>query len=415
MSNSLAIAAATASVRNLLLRLIPLRDAELADLEVTTQPPDTARKGNTKAQLNLFLYQTVVNSAWRNMDMPRQVRPGEHGAPPLALNLHYLITAFGRGETDTDVVSHRVLGGAMSVLHDHMLLSPNDIRMAIADNDLAEQFERMRITPLSVNSEEMSRLWTTFQTPYRVSAGYEVTVILIDSRTPVRASLPVLRRGEADRGVIAVPAAIAVLRGIRYPRSQQAARLGENIILVGEQLGGADTVIRFTSLRLKDPLEFPLGTSGVAGEIDFHLPNPTEDPEALARWTPGFYIAALVVKRAGSPVIISNAVAFALAPQIKRSKNNAPVGTVISLTCEPRLVPGQQVLLLFGDRQLEPDSIASPADPIQASQLEFTVPGVEAAVYTLRLRVDGVDSNPMVYVGDPPVPSFNPEHQVTVT
>ena len=137
MSNSLAIAATTASVRNLLLRLIPMRDAELADLEVTTQPPDIARKGITKSQANLFLYQTVVNGAWRNMDMPRQVRPGETGAPPLALNLHYLITTFGRGEADNDVISHRVLGGAMSVLHDHMLLSPDDIRMAVADNDLA--------------------------------------------------------------------------------------------------------------------------------------------------------------------------------------------------------------------------------------------------------------------------------------
>lgn len=414
MSNSLAIAATTASVRNLLLRLIPMRDAELADLEVTTQPPDIARKGITKSQANLFLYQTVVNGAWRNMDMPRQVRPGETGTPPLALNLHYLITTFGRGEADNDVISHRVLGGAMSVLHDHMLLSPDDIRMAVADNDLAEQFERLRITPLSLSAEEMSRLWTTFQTPYRVSAGYEVTVVLIDSRKPVRASLPVLRRGEVNRGVIAVPGATAVLKEVRYSRSQSAARLGEDITLVGEQLGGADTVLRFTSLRLKAPVEFPLGTSAVGDEIDFHLPDPSEDAAALARWAPGFYIVAHMLKRVGSPALVSNAVAFALAPQIKLSSNTAPVGAVINLTCEPRIVPGQQVLLLFGDLQLEPDSSTSPVDATQPTQLTFTVPGVEAALYTLRLRVDGVDSSPMVYVGDPPVPSFNPAHQVTV-
>jgi len=85
-------------------------DGDLADLEVTTQPPDLARKGVTKAQLNLFLYQTVVNAAWRNQDMPRQVRPGENAGPPLALNLHYMITAYGRGDGDNDAVSHRVLG-----------------------------------------------------------------------------------------------------------------------------------------------------------------------------------------------------------------------------------------------------------------------------------------------------------------
>ena len=122
MSNTLAIAATTSTLRNLLLTQIPQLDGDLSDLEVTIQPPDLARKGVTKAQLNLFLYQTVVNGAWRNLDMPRQVRPGETGSPPLALNLHYLVTAYGRGETDTDGTTHRVLGGAMSVLHDHPLL-----------------------------------------------------------------------------------------------------------------------------------------------------------------------------------------------------------------------------------------------------------------------------------------------------
>ena len=42
--------------------------------------------------------------------MPRQLRPGESGTPPLALNLHYLLTAYGRGESDNDAVSHRVHG-----------------------------------------------------------------------------------------------------------------------------------------------------------------------------------------------------------------------------------------------------------------------------------------------------------------
>jgi hypothetical protein len=102
----------------------------------------------TKAQLNLFLYQTVVNAAWRNLDMPRQVRPGE--VAPLALNLHYLVTAYGRGETDNDGTSHRVLSGAMSVLHDHPVLGQSEIAASLPNNDLAEQFERLRITPLQL-------------------------------------------------------------------------------------------------------------------------------------------------------------------------------------------------------------------------------------------------------------------------
>ena len=160
MSNSLAIAATTATIRNLLLTQMSQRDSDLSDLQVTTQPPDLARKGITTSQLNLFLYVTMINGAWRNMDMPRQVRPGEVASPPLALNLHYLITAYGRGDTDNEAVSHRVLGGAMSVLHDHPVLGRDEIALALAGNDLGDQFERLRITPITTPLDEMSKLWT---------------------------------------------------------------------------------------------------------------------------------------------------------------------------------------------------------------------------------------------------------------
>ena len=132
MSNVLAIAATTRTLRNLLLTRMPALDAELSDLEVTLQPPDIARKGTSKAQFNLFLYQVVANAAWRNLDMPGQVRPGESAPPPLALNLHYLITAWGRGESDIDAISHRVLAAAMSTLHDRVVLDGNDIAQRTA-------------------------------------------------------------------------------------------------------------------------------------------------------------------------------------------------------------------------------------------------------------------------------------------
>ena len=73
MSDARAIAATTATLRTLLLRGVPLLDPTLSDLEVTAQPLDLARRGVTSAQLNLFLYETVVNGAWRNMDVPYQV------------------------------------------------------------------------------------------------------------------------------------------------------------------------------------------------------------------------------------------------------------------------------------------------------------------------------------------------------
>jgi hypothetical protein len=415
MSNALAIAACTATLRNLLLAQIPLLDTGLSDLEVTTQPLDLARKNVTKAQLNLFLYQTVVNGAWRNLDMPRQVRPGETGAPALPLNLHYLVTAYGRGENDNDSVSHRVLGGAMSVLHDHPLLSRSEISTALPGNDLGEQFERLKVTPLPMPLEEMSKLWMVFQTQYRISAAYEVTVVLIDSRAPVRAPLPVLQRGEGDRGVTTVAGLMPSPREVRPANSQPAARLGEDITIAGEQLTTADATVRFTNARLAQPIELAPVNGANPGELLVHLKNKTEDAGALSRWAPGFYTVALVVKKTGVPPMASNEVAFALAPQITVSPSNAAAGTVnLTLTCEPRIVEGQRVLLLFGDRQVKPDTLSSPADTTQPTTLSFAIPDVGAGSYVVRLRVDGVDSIPVAYGGTPPLPSFDPLQKVAV-
>jgi len=414
MSNALAVAATTATLRKLLLTQVPKLDSDLSDLEVTTQPLDVARKGITKAQLNLFLYQTMTNAGWRNLDMPRQVRQGETGVPALALNLHYLLTTYGRGESDNDAVSHRVLGAAMSVLHDHPVLSRAAIRTALAGNDLADQFEPLKITPLPLAIEEISKLWMVFMTQYRVSAAYEVTVVLIDSKTPVRSPLPVLARGPGDLGWPATASMAPVLTGIRPARSQQAARLGEDVAVEGGQLV-TSAQARFTSTRIAQPVELPVA-GGDASEITIHLPDKAADPGALTRWAPGLYTLALLVRRPGAPTIASNEVAFALAPQITVAPATAAHGTVaLTITCEPRIVTGQRVLLLFGDHQAEAASSSTPPDPAQPTTLQFSLPGVTAGRYLVRLRVDGADSIPVVYTGTPPVPSFDPAQMVVVT
>ena len=410
MSSTLAIAAATATLRNLLLTEVTLLDASLADLEVTTQPLDLARKGVSNAQLNLFLYQTVLNGAWRNQPMPGRVRPGERGAPPLALNLHYLVTAYGRGGADDEAISHRVLGGAMSVLHDHPQLERGEIAIALPNNDLGDQFERVKITPLPISIEELSKLWTVFQTNYRVSAAYEVTVILIDSHAPVKAALPVLKRGEEDRGPAASASLPPLLRSVLPPRSQSAARLGEDIVLTGERFVGPITV-RFSSFRLKNPVELAAQTVSGA-EISVHIPDQAEDASALSRWVPGFYTVTL----AAGPLSPANSeVAFALAPRITVNPLQAAPGTVVlTITCAPRIEPKQEVLLLFGEQPVDPKSVNTPADTTQPTTLTFSIPAVAPGHYVARLRVDGVDSIPVLYAGTPPMPAFDPAQTVSV-
>jgi Pvc16 N-terminal domain len=426
MSNGLAIAATTATIRNLLLTQLPLIDTELADLEVTTQPPDLARKGIVKTQLNLFLYQASVNAAWRNRDLPNQVRPGETGIPPLALDLHYLLTAYGRGEIDNDGISQRALGCAMGLLNDHALLGSDEIAAALTGNDLGEQIERVRITANPMGTEEMSKLWTTFQSQYRISTAYQVGVILIDSRRAVRSPLPVLRRGAADRGPVAVAGSAPVLELIRMPRSQSAVRLGESFVVVGKNLSLTATSITISRLgdapsSTSDDITIVPIAADAAGEIRVQIANagasPGDDPQALYRWHPGYYLLALRQTKPGLPAISSNALPFALAPRITLTPLAALAGTlVLTLTCAPRLRDGQRVHLILGDRQFAPDSVATPpGDLTLPSTLTFTVPSVEVGSRVVRLRVDGVDSIPATFVGNPAIAEFDPAQTLVVT
>jgi hypothetical protein len=414
VSDSLAIAAATGTLRNLLLAQVPVLDADLSDLDVTTQPPDVARKNVTKAQINIFLYQIAFNAAWRNRDMPNQVRPGESAFPPLALNLHYMLTAYGRGDSDNDAINHRVLAAAMSVLHDHALLGADEIRNALPNNDLADQIERVRITPLQFSVDELSKLWTGFQTNYRISTAYEVAVVLIDSRLPTRAPLPVLKRGPQDRGVTAVASAAPVLDSLQLPRGQSAVRLGDDIILNGRQLTPEGTSAFLTSTRVPDPVEVIPTAGDVPATLRLHLKTSTEDASAPARWAPGVYTVAVSVQRIGAPTVSSNELPVALAPVITVSPLAAAAGNItLNVTSMPRIRDGQRVYLLIADRLVSPQSITNPADATKPTALVFQVPSVAAGKYIVRLRVDGADSIPVDFSG--PTPEFDIQQRVVVT
>lgn len=411
MSNPLAIAAVTATLRNVLVNGIN-DDPGLAGALVSTQPPDRARGTNTVNQLNLFLYQTAVNAAWRNRDMPRQVAPGETGQPPLALTLSYLITAYGRD--NEDVPGHHLLGRAMSILHDHPLLGAAEIEAAFPDADLNDQIERVRITPQPLSLEELSKLWTTFQTQYRISAAYQVSVVLIESALAARSPLPVLTRGAGDQGITSQPDLIPpfpALTSALPPARQPAVRLGEILTLGGYHLDGASLTVRFSNPRLTAPVPHQV-LSSTATEVRVQVPDAAGDPNAPLRWVAGFYSVSVVVSRPGEPDRETNEIPFALAPRITGALPIAVVrvaGTAtIVLTTTPQVRPEQRAALLLGDREV----VAQP-HPAAIDTLTFVVPDAPTGEHFLRLRIDGVDSLLIDRTVTPPV--FDLNQRVTIT
>lgn len=400
MSNALVITATTRALRHLLATkvTIPAPPGPPVAVNVTTSAPDVVVKGLTAPTLNLFLFHTVINSAFSNAD----------GATPLALRLQYLLTAYGKGEADAGADSHTVLAAAMSALHDHPLLGTQELQDAYADSDIGSQIERLRITPLPLSIDELARLWSAFQTGYRMSVAYEVSVVLIDSQRALKAPLPVLRRGSEDRGAIVATGAAPVLTQAR----QKALRLGEVLEIEGESLAAGGT-LRFAGLSTDARAE--LAPEAIASTLKARLPALADGPDAYVRWAPGFYAVSLVV---GSPALLSNEVVFALAPTVTVDPNSvgavsAP-GDTITLTCIPRIRDKQRVQVLFGDRQLTPASIVNASPNSTPTQITFAVPAVPPGLWLVRLRVDGVDSMPVTIDGASKLPVFDPAQQVRV-
>ena len=384
MSNSLAIAAVTTTLRNILARGI---GEVLGSGIVTARPPDKARdNGDSSNQVNVFLYQTLPNASWRNTDVPGRVRPGETGQFPLALNLYYLITAYG--QDNEDVVGHQLLGQAMRVLHDYAILNPEDIRVALPESDLHNQVERVRITPVPLNLEEVSKLWTIFQTQYRISVAYEVSVILIDSKRPIKTPLPVLARGSDDKGILAQMGVIPpfpTLQGVQPPNLQPSVRLGERLILTGYHLQSeGDVVVRFMHPRWTRFRDVPAQAGATDREVVVELPERSQD------WPAGFYTVMVQVQQEGQ-VRMTNALSVSLAPQLVRF-DISPINR-LHVTCEPYIWPEQRVVLLVGDRELLPQVDGDePTVTEKTNTLVFNLRAIPSGDYFLRLRVDGVDS-----------------------
>lgn len=303
----------------------------------------------------------------------------------------------------------------MNILHDHPVLGADEIREALRGNDLHEQVERVRITPHPISLDDMSKIWNTFQTQYRISVTYQAAVVLIESTRATTTPLPVLTRGTGDQGVAAHPDLIPpfpTLQSIALPNNQPSACLGDEPTLCGHHLDGDNVALRLSNPRLTDPVPTQLLNSS-ATEIKLRLLNGDDDPTAPAKWLAGVYTIAVEISKAGEPDRTTNELPFSLAPRIT---SELPIIVVrdgggnanITLNCTPQVRPEQRAALLLGDREV-------PAQPheIQTDTLTFVVTDAVPEEYLVRLRIDGVETLLVDRTAKPPV--FDETQKVTIT
>ncbi|QSQ27592.1 DUF4255 domain-containing protein [Pyxidicoccus parkwayensis] len=397
MSNSLSVAAITATLRTLLFSHL---QGDFPDVDVTTMPPDKARsKDATHHQINIFLFQVTHNPNLRNMEMPTQGRMNEGGFSPLALRLSYMLTAYA--PADDDVAAHKVLGKAMLVLHDHAVLGPEELRTSLPGNDLYQQVERVRITPDQLSLEDVSKMWTAFQSQYRISVIYQVSAVLIESTRARRSPLPVLRSQISSQA--GLPAPFPVLQAVLPPDPQTGARLGETVVLQGGNLAGDTVAVRFNHPQWTAPVDVT-ASDITAARLSVAIPN------SPATWPAGMYSVAAVIVRAGEPTRTTNALPLALAPSLTSITVGARAGdnsVTLTVGFEPQVLVEQRVSLLVGDRE-----VSAPTRATAVASLAFVVPDAPTGEQYVRLRVDGVDSLRVDRSVTPPV--FHVSQRVTL-
>jgi hypothetical protein len=158
---------------------------------VTVGPLDSDADG---LRINWFLYRIDPSPAYRNMEPPRNGWKTARGKPPLALQLHYLLTAFpGGGATDGDEeqFSHAAIASVMNALHANAIIGMGDPALSAQAKPLVEP---LRITLEALDLEALSKIWTAASEKMRLSVGYEVSLVTVDPSQAHEAGPPVRTR-----------------------------------------------------------------------------------------------------------------------------------------------------------------------------------------------------------------------------
>ena len=442
MSSALAIASVTAVLKDLLDNAVIDHSVSATvggPVTVTALSPGQIKpseEGDISRQLNLFLYHVTPNTGWSNVGLPsRDSRGNRITNPPLALDLYYLLTAYGREDLEAEIL----LGYAMQRFHETPVLTRDAIRTALAQpggpvsgggilpsalgalsaSDLAEQVEQIKLTQYPLNVEEASKLWSAFQTNYRPSVAYHISVVLVQSEGLVRSALPVLRRGVEDRGAAVQPdtnSPFPALFSVEPATGQFAAVLGGELVIKGQRLDTAPVAVFIHHPRLAAPLELAPLAGATAEEVRARLEiDPATDAGVFVA---GVYTLSLVLDRGTPQERTTNEVPVALAPRlpvpptpgdppsVEAVRDGDGVVTV-TVRCRPDVLPTQRVTLVVGESE-------TPAQPheTRTNTLTFRFGELAAGEYYVRLRVDGVESLLVNRAVSPP--AFDATQRVTV-
>lgn len=434
MSNFLAIATVSEVLRSILDEGTTGAVPEV-QVNVSILRPDEVDDDDGQGHVSLFLYQVMPHPSLRNQAMPTRSSGGALvRTPQTALTLRYLLTFAGDFSRQ---VPERLLGAAVAELEARPVLDRDLIHEVIqtqqaskpflADSDLVEEVDLVKLTPLALELEELSKLWSVFfQVPYSLSVAYEASVVLLEPRRaapqtalPVHGPVPGPEPGQVrdGRNLFVDPFRRPFVEAV-VPTAGAGEPLvtGSTVTLRGRQLRGEITHVTVGGQRLTPPPADPGDT-----EIEVPLTSPPVPEEALRAGVVGVQVVHERLR--GEPPtavrdVESNVAPFVLRPQI----TNLTVDNVqddddnthsadVELTFDPPVGKRQRVVLVLNElvvssppapppgRPPRAYSFEAPSrdvegEPESAAQLTVAIRRVRPDDYLVRVQVDGAESLP---------------------
>ena len=429
MTTALGIAATTEVLRAILHTAVTeskLKDV-LGSFSASTFAPGQIKVPEAAADnsLNLFLYQVIQNQGWRNLGLPVRDGNGDRvNSPPLALDLYYLMTAFAPDELS----SQSLLATGMLALHELSLLTRDGIRAALSPPPPPQTDNRSDLVKKLVTAGLDKQIEAIKVSPHNLSLD-DLNRILGSSIDRLRErGLPGYGGPAGEQPAHALGAAGATAAEPRRVPLQQpddrrggAAEYlpvtGATIILKGHDLLAGKTVVRFGSAAEQEPdvnastpfalsvllpVNVPAGMTTVQVVQQLAVGEGRRmDPVPPASLRHGFEsnLMPLVIQ----PRIAKTGPSYDITKANESGAGTEPRSADITVGLEREVGKRQRATLLLNQKNapasgpvrgysFEAETRDLPGAPDTSATVTWSVNGVHAGTYLVRVRIDGAET-----------------------
>ncbi len=417
MSNHLAIATVTATLARII--QTGIQSVSGSAPKVTMLQP-RAGSGIPEVGANIYLYQVGPNTSYNNTDLARSRPQGNLiRKSQIGVDLSYMLTVYG----DEQRMEPQIfLSAILKTLVDHPFLTGEMFRQTVEDpqydflygSTMPDQAERVRLTPLALNSSEAFQIWSQLpQANASLSILYQATVVLIEGDAMGDVPMPV-----SERRTFVGQGQPYVDRVVQDSKDSRAAiTLNSQLSIVGRNLQSFDTKVQIgsailvpetlTNTKITVNLKTAQGANLKAGSQSLQILHaPPKRPVPSHR------------KNEPDFTIESNEVAFVLCPSIRgdakvvnfpppggwlgdlfRSSERDPRNGEITVDVDVIVTPEQRVLVTLNkqlNRQSKQELVSfifrAKDRSTETRTLVFPYENLQPGEYLIRVQVDGADS-----------------------